>query len=314
MAQSARCFSVSLAILGGLALLAPALAHDVDLKRLPLGDGKVSSEPKAGWVWACHVDPMGGGAHADGPWIDKAAGTFDMTAKTVVRGSVTWPHRFTVTLQDDVRVFTSNDLPMHPTGTFPIAPDDPAYRYDRNPNRITEKDFRFTLPALPQLAAAPQCAPGVVGILLSGVMVFNALDAPGRDAVAHETQDLCQGHPQRGGVYHYHNLSSCIDDTAGPDGTSTLVGYALDGFGIFGSYEGGKRLTTADLDECHGRTSEIDWDGQKRVMYHYVATADYPYTVGCLRGRFDRALIRQLMGPPPARDFGRPPPPPGMER
>jgi YHYH protein len=309
-----RHLALPLAILAGLATGASALAHDIDLKRLPLGDGKVSSEPKVGWVWACHVESEGGGARVDGPWIDKSSGTFDFTAKTVVRGSVTWPHRFTIALHDDVRVFTSNDLPAHPTGQFPIAPDDPAYRYDTNPNRIGTKDFQFTLPALPQLAPQAQCAPGAVGILLSGVMVFNALDLPGRDAVAHETQDLCQGHPQRGGVYHYHSLSSCIDDKPGPDGNSKLVGYALDGFGIFGGFENGRRLATADLDACHGRTSEIEWDGRKRVMYHYVATADFPYTVGCLRGTVDRSLLRRLMGAPPAGRMGRPPPPLGRGR
>ena len=31
------------------------------------------------------------------------------------------------------------------------------------------------------------------------------------------------------------------------------MGYAIDGFGIFGRYgDGGKALTSADLDECHG--------------------------------------------------------------
>ena len=35
-----------------LAGLASAGAHDIDLKRLPLGDGKISKAPKAGWVWA----------------------------------------------------------------------------------------------------------------------------------------------------------------------------------------------------------------------------------------------------------------------
>ena len=74
--------------------------------------------------------------------------------------------------------------------------------------------------------------------------LFNALDAPGRDAVAHETQDRCHGHPQQNGVYHYHSLTNCIADKPGPDGNSPLVGYAIDGFGIYGRYENGKPLST----------------------------------------------------------------------
>ncbi len=34
--------------------------------------------------------------------------------------------------------------------------------------------------------------------------IFDALDAGDRDAVAHEVQDSCGGHTQRGGVYHYN--------------------------------------------------------------------------------------------------------------
>lgn len=287
-------------------------ARGIDMTKLPLGDGKISKSPKIGWIWACRVNPQAGGAHRVGPWIDQKAGTFDMIAKTVVRGSVTWPHQFKIAIQGDKRVLTSNVFPNHPTGNFPIARDDPAYRYDRNPNRITRQNFRLELPAHPKLAAQPSCAPGVVGILLSGAALFNALDAPGRDAVAHETQDRCQGHPQPGGVYHYHNLSSCIDDKPGPDGNSRLLGYALDGFGIYGRYENGKPLSTADLDACHGRTSVVEWGGRKVEMFHYVATPDFPYTVGCLRGDYDRSLVRAIGGGPPDRRGPGGGPPPGF--
>ena len=43
--------------------------------------------------------------------------------------------------------------------------------------------------------------------MLTGNVFFNALDAVGRDAVAHEIQDACEGHPERSSLYHYHNLS-----------------------------------------------------------------------------------------------------------
>ena len=29
---------------------------------------------------------------------------------------------------------------------------------------------------------------------------------------------------------------------------------------------------------------EITWDGEKVTMYHYHATHEFPYTVGCYRG------------------------------
>jgi hypothetical protein len=124
---------------------------------------------------------------------------------------------------------------------------------------------------------------GEVGIMLSGVVIFNAFDAGGRDAVAHEVQDACDGHPQVSGFYHYHTLSDCLGDTS--SGHSALMGYAFDGFGIYGYHgEDGSGLTNADLDECHGHTHLLAWDGRLVETYHYHATHEFPYVIGCFRG------------------------------
>jgi hypothetical protein len=65
-----------------------------------------------------------------------------------------------------------------------------------------------------------------------------------------------------------------------------LAGYAHDGFGIYGHRgEQGKELTNADLDVCHGHSHEIYWDKKKVKLYHYHATWEYPYTLGCYRGK-----------------------------
>ncbi|WP_019499710.1 YHYH protein [Pseudanabaena sp. PCC 6802] len=290
--------------------------NGVDLTRLPLGDGKISNSPRAGWIWPCRIDSTAGGAFFNGSWI-KADGTYDFTAKAVVDGGVTWPHRFKMSLQGNKRIFTTNDLPNHPTGVYPIAQTDDAFLYDRNPNRIAMQNMQVELPANPQLAAQPTCTPGAVGILETGVVLFNALDAPGRDAVAHEAQDACQGHPQESGVYHYHSATTCLPDRTTKDGHSTLIGYSLDGFGIYGRRgEGGRILASADLDACHGHTHAIAWNGKQVSMYHYHATWDFPYTVGCMRGKYKMGDVMVLSGPPPMRDrpgfppqnFGNPPP------
>jgi hypothetical protein len=120
--------------------------------------------------------------------------------------------------------------------------------------------------------------------MLSGVVIFSAFDAEGRDAVAHEVQDNCDGHPQVSGFYHYHSLSDCIADTS-TGGHSSLVGYAFDGYGIYGYYgEDGSEVTNDDLDACHGHTHVVEWDGQMVEMYHYHATHEFPYVVGCFHG------------------------------
>jgi hypothetical protein len=258
----------------------------VDRSALPLGDGHVATAPAVGSVTSCRTTfGRGGGAFADGPWIHGS--TWDLDAKAHVQGDVAWPAAsYGVVVRGDERVITTNGLPSgHGTGTFPVASSDPAYAYDRNPNRISATSVTLTVPASPTVAAQPSCLDlGAIGVLTDGVVLFNALDAEGRDAAAHEVLDGCDGHPERSGQYHHHTVPSCVLSSA--TGTSTLVGYAADGFGIFVERQatGGALLTNADLDECHGRTSEIEWDGARRSMYHYVATLEYPYTVGCYRG------------------------------
>ena len=48
--------------------------------------------------------------------------------------------------------------------------------------------------------------------------------------------------------------------------------------------EGGAALSSDDLDECHGHSHEVDWDGRRIALYHYHATSEYPYTVACFKG------------------------------
>ncbi len=263
-------------------------------RRLPLGNGHVSSAPRVGYVFSCRVTFNGRGAHG-GPWI--SGSSWDPSAKPVVSGDVRWPNaRISMSVEGERRIIRANNLPVtHPTGVFPIQPSDSAYRYDRNPNTIREQTILLTLPANPNAAAAPSCLPmGMIGFVLSGVAIYNALDAAGMDAVANEIQDHCNGHPQMIGQYHYHNMSVCLTDPDGARGKhSDLLGFALDGYGIYGPHgERGKLLSNADLDACHGHEHAITWNGVKKKLYHYHATAEYPYTLGCFRGTANGGLRR----------------------
>ncbi len=258
----------------------------IDTTAIPLGDGKVSTSPQVGFVDSCVTNFRGGGAQHSGDWIDAAQGTWNLEAKIAVQGEVTWPAAsFTETTSGGRRVLTTDDLPEdYPTGVFPIAPGDPAHQYDTNPNHIASQSITYSLPLNPQAAATPSCTGlGPIGVLTDGVLLYNALDDGGRDAVAHETQDECNGHPDGQDRYHYHDVPSCI--LAQATGTSVLVGYALDGYGIYVERDAqGNLPTNADLDVCHGRTSQVMWNGQVTEIYHYDATLEYPYTVGCFHG------------------------------
>jgi hypothetical protein len=84
-------------------------------------------------------------------------------------------------------------------------------------------------------------------------------------------------------LYHYHNVPNCLRDKA--TGPSTVVGFAYDGFPIVVERDAAGTLpTNADLDECHGRTSPIFLDGEVIEMYHYSATLEFPYFIGCFKG------------------------------
>ncbi len=203
-----------------------------------------------------------------------------MTAKAVVDGSVRWSQaRVRIVRRGSRRRVVSNGLPVNlTTGTFPIASDDDAYQYDRNPNSISAQSFSYSLPATPRKASRASCLePGPIGITTNGVPIFDALDADKRDAVAHETQDKCGGHPERTGSYHYHAIPTCLTSGGSSKRHSGIVGYALDGFAIRGPRgAGGAELTNADLDACHGH--------RHGGRYHYHATLDFPYTLNCFRG------------------------------
>lgn len=260
-----------------------AQATAINSHAIPLGDGKVSLHPKAGYVYSCRLTFRRGGARHIGPWIHGA--TWDSTQKIHVQGDVTWPNAmFHIYTTVNSRDIIGNGLPVAAaTGIFPIRPGDPAYRIDRNPNSIETQRIRLSLPLKPRTARKPSCLPmGMVGVMLNGVALFDALDDAGRDAVAHEVQDRCNGHPQHRGEYHYHGPSPCIPNI---NGKAKLVGYALDGFGIYSMRdEKGRRMADQDLDACHGRTGPVMWNGKRVKMYHYVMTRDYPYSLGCFKG------------------------------
>lgn len=256
-------------------------AHEAG--RLPLGDGKVSTAPKVGYVFKCSTAgaPAIGGAHRTGGWI--AHGTWDPAGKPVVEGDVAWPNaKITVAVEGDRRVVSTNSLPKHSTGEFPIRPGTAAFDYDRNPNSVGEREVLASLPSAPLAAATPACLPpGPIGVMLSGAALFDALDAEDRDAPAHEIQDRCNGHPEITRQYHYHDWSPCL--AAGdPDAP---VGWALDGYPILGPVDGaGKAVTNEELDACHGRTGPVKIDGRLVRTYHYRFTREFPYSIGCFHG------------------------------
>jgi YHYH protein len=287
----------------------PVLAHHPVATELPVGDGKVTDHPATGNVFACRTQFRTGGARHVGEWLH--GDTWNPLEKPHVRGRLLWPDAvFALTEADDTLSVESNGLPVdQPTGSFPIARDDPAYAYDTNPNPIMAQSLAFDIPLAPIKATEPGCLPmGMTGFTLTGVAIYSAIDDAGLDAAAHEVQDLCNGHPQGKGQYHYHNSSPCLPGAE----SNAVIGWALDGYPILGMRDArNKLITNADLDVCHGRAEQVSVDG-RTYAYAYRLTQEYPYTMGCFTGWVPaetRASIRQSMGLPRQRlADGRPPP------
>lgn len=268
-----------------------------DLTKLPFGGtapykilirNQGNPNPNFLSLWLCGLPSNGAGANNAADWTNPD-GTWDYTRKPQVAGNVIWPSEFNITLDGNGhRVLTGNGLPNHPTGIFPIQPGTIPYQYDRNPNIISPQPLNFTIPVLPQEAATKSCVGfGPAGYSLTGSAIYHGASTLGTDAAAHEMLDRYGGHTDGTERYHYHYPSKDLQDHIHPhsSGHSALMGYMLDGFGIYGPYgENGELLKSADLDECHGDKHPVLWDGQIVNIYHYHWTYDFPYNIGCYKG------------------------------
>jgi hypothetical protein len=256
----------------------------LDLKTVNLGSRVYSTTITA--VGAEHVcSPLAGSVPVKTPpWVDTAASTWNMTTKAAVAGDVTWSSTFRTSHSGSNLVLKGNDLPPR-SGTFPVDRADPAYAYNPDLTPVSAFDFSLKVPDSPAQNPTPTCVEGdgPVGVMSNGVILDGALDANGNDAGAVATQDTCHGSPSATG-YHYVSLSPCLLSPTALT-TTTQVGWALDGFGIYVEYGAdGNLLTNQDLDACHGRTSVVPWHGKMVSIYHYDMTLEYPYAVGCFSG------------------------------
>ena len=275
-------------------------------------DRRALDSPARDRIFACGRQVMG--VALDRPWLDRD-GTLRFADKPVVPGEVRWRGRIEMGIEGDRLLLRSAGVPTHATGTYPVPRDSAAFGFDRNPNAIREGQWDIALPLDPAALSTPGCLPmGPIGIALTGAMIFNALDADLRDAVANELFDACEGHPAPGGLYHYHHWSPCMENGLA-DQRAPVVGYAFDGFPIVGPRDvGGRAITNAELDECHGHVGPLTLpDGRAVVAYHYHFNREFPYSLGCYRGTVAYRTGPPGGGGPPQRGPGGPggPPPRG---
>jgi len=203
----------------------------------------------------------------------------------------------------------------------------PSYTFvEMTPNALTETDNHWEIPLNPVVAAAATDIPliGQAGFAVNGMVWFGPNEAdfpdPYGDPVYNGIVDGCSGHTAPQGYHHHALQERCLiqenvaeatpwtqADPAG-DEPSPVIGYAGDGFAIFGSWgcldeacsevveyvSGYAQIADpstyawdaheyrasddpAVLDECNGHVGPAG-------DYHYHATETFPYILGCFAG------------------------------
>jgi YHYH protein len=230
--------------------------------------------------------------------------------------------RVSITWLGDTCTIHSNAVPNHDFNA-----------QGRFREQVREQSQRYTVPAKPQAQARamPLSLQVDNGVFLNGVKLdllaagcfgvangrtgCNDMHTPYRyDPMAPSARfgtDEHNAHTQPDGTYHYHGNPMALFEQTRPSQPSPVVGFAADGFPIFGSFirvDGVLRKArssyqlkpgvrgggpggaydgmfvddwqyvpgSGDLDECNGMTQ----DGS----YGYVITDTYPHVMACFRG------------------------------
>jgi hypothetical protein len=285
-------------------LLSPDLCDDNDgpnCKTLRLGDDYLTMDtPASGYLYSCNApNPNAPGANeSEITWINFAEKTWDFMQKLWLPSGSFSPSAgvYTENIVGIERQIDINNLPVDgEIGDWPMTQYPQLSKIDGNPGVPAAALASHSYTAEPAAATAPNCVSlGAIGVTKNGVVLYSAVDGRGEDALAREIVDVFGGHPA-GSNYHYHYIPLRLDNETQNDGHSGIVGYISDGFPIYGyKGEGGREMSNDDLDACHGH-------GHGSIGYHYHATIEYPYTVGCYKG------ISSAIGNQGGLPQGRPP-------
>lgn len=153
-------------------------------------------------------------------------------------------------------------------------------------------EMTVRIPLRPVLAESPTSLGTVaqVGLGIDAVPIF--ADAPSVLQTGHlPPLDVCGGHIDPGGWYHWHATASDIHSSFEHEGVDAechleqsgdaLFGYAFDGYPIYGSIDMDGTMPT-NLDECSGHTAPTA--EYPSGVYHYHAGLEFPNLPTCLVG------------------------------
>jgi hypothetical protein len=231
-------------------------------------------------------------------WLRK--GYLDIDGKLVEEDRFV-PDNLVLEFKDDkVMIVHARNIPNHPTAQFPERFGNPSY--------IQEHDYTYYIPLNPEPnpkaiamdknnsnRALPM---GAIGIAINGVVFYNPFDAGMQDAT--DMMDRCCGHPSPDNRYHYHKYPVCVKSPFADEGEdhSPLIGFAFDGFPIYGPYSAKGVLAKDDKDNS---LNEFNIHKDDIRGWHYQVTpGKFPYVLGGYYGEADTRNFPRR-GPPPGR-------------
>ncbi len=246
--------------------------------RLVYADGRLSNpfaENMTAWLREGHLDIKGNRVEKDRFLPDNVVLEFKDGKQLIVH---------------------ARNIPNHPTAVFPGR--------GAGPNAIQESDNTYYLPleplrnpkaiAMDKTNANRALPMGATGFAINGVAFFNPFDIDRTEAV--NILDRCCGHPAPNNQYHYHKYPVCVKSPFVDDGEghSPLIGFALDGFPLYGPYVAKGLMAKDDkvkpLDDFNMRHDD------ERGWHYHVTPGKYPYIIGGFAGIPDARNLRR--GPP----------------
>ena len=243
-----------------------------------------------------------------------------------------------ITVDGNTRHIRANGYPNKAPGRFPNR---------NNPHSISRKNYNLKVPLNPRKTGSATRAYGAVfGIAVNGVVMepgtaefwqndrrsgwnYEALGGACKLGL-----DKYNAHVQPDGTYHYHSIPTGVVAASGGNSEPALIGYAADGFPIYGQYgysdpaqkSAVKKLKSSyrlksgtrpsgpggtyngkftqdwayvsgagDLDQCNGRFAVTS--EYPNGTYHYVLTDTFPFIPRCWMGSAD-ASFKRLKRPP----------------
>lgn len=242
-----------------------------------------------------------------------------------------------------------------------------------SPDKTAEQSKTWRIPLQPRMADEPTWAPdrGAIALAANGAAIYGPEEGSGGAAVANQygyyEEDreivelgVCDGHAGPGGEYHYHADANCMHwhvengkvgagyswDEVDPSVHSKIIGFAFDGFPVYGSYaweagttdvveilssyrfktpaEGGQdgyngmddflyEEGAGHLDDCNGRFHATPEFPNGTYAYHstrhsFDGSLGFPHFLTCYRGVVETSNVDGGGEMQPGGAQGGPPP------